>query len=320
MRINTFSKNHEGCQPIRVLQHNIISQFEKATPTFLELTKTVIKEKGLQAGIGYQISTKGIKEKVNGHHQTPYVNEFGKIVIHETFLSYVWCVCYSMLVLSEEAIAKPSMNKILGTNHLIDKDKIEKATELFDYAKSLIVMYDEWDKDLLPNPEDYSKEDDFYIVRANGLFVSATNFILCHEFAHVEFEHTSKKKEGKNSKEDILKFEKEADARAMELILLGVTSGTRLTIELGTLIGLSSLLFFDSESKESTHPATDDRIHKLIEKINPPTSAPHWSIACLAFQLWDNQFNKSLPLPKKVNDYKELYEHMRSEIKKENNE
>lgn len=180
MKINRLSASHKGNQPIRVLQHNITFQFETTNPTFVELSKTIIKDKGLQPGIAYYINDSAILEKVDGHVQTPFVNGEGKITVHETFLSYVWCICNSMLVLYEEAIAKTSQNQVSKTLiYEIDAQKIDKAQELFNYAKSLIVSFTEWDKEELPNPEIYTQEDVFFIERANGLFVYAMNFILC---------------------------------------------------------------------------------------------------------------------------------------------
>lgn len=319
MKINRLSSSHAGNQPIRVLQHNVTFQFETTNPTFIELSKSVIKNKGLQAGIGYYINDKPILEKIDGHNQTPFVNSNGKIHVHETFLSYVWCVCYSMLVLYEEAIAKASQNQVSKTLvHHIDIEKINKAQELFDYAKSLITSFSVWDKSNLPNPEEYSADDIFFIERANGLFVYAMNFILCHEFAHIELEHFVKRQQGQNSVSDILIFEKEADQRAMDLVLSGTTAQTKLSAEIGVLMGLCSMLFFKQKSETTTHPATDDRIHKLIEKVNASDSDPHWGIAVLAFKLWDNQFMKNFTWPKEVHDLKELYDLIRAEIKKDN--
>lgn len=318
MRINRLSSYHAGNQPIRVLQYNVTFQFETTNPTFLELTKTVIKDNGLQAGIGYYINDLAILEKVDGHCQTPFVNQSGKIHVHETFLSYVWCVCYSMLVLYEEAIAKVSQNQVTNTLiHEIDNAKIDKTQELFSYAKSIIVTFSQWDKNNLPNPEQYSSEDVFFIERANGLFLYAMNFILCHEFSHIELRHIERKKQGQNSTNDVLKFEKEADSRAMDLVLNGITDRTKLSTEIGILMGLCCMLFFKQKSETTTHPATDNRIHKLIEKVNASNTDPHWGFAVLAFKLWDDQFVKNFNWPKEVYDLKGLYELIRTEIQKE---
>lgn len=318
MRINTLSASHSGTQPIRVLQHNITFQFETTNPTFIELSKTIIKDKGLQPGISYYISENAILDKVDGYPHTPFVDGNGKINIHETFLSYVWCICYSMLVLYEEAIAKASLNQISKTLiQNVDLDKINKAQKLFEYAKSLITSFSNWDKMDLPNPEEYSQDDVFYIERANGLFVYAINFILCHEFAHVEKDHIKKLRLGQNTVSHILDFEKEADGRAMDLVLSGITDRTKLSAEIGVLMGLSSMLFFKQKTMTTTHPATDDRMHELIIKANPTNADAHWGIATLAFKLWDQQFIKNFIWPNEVYDLKELYEMIRNQIKNE---
>ena len=181
----------------------------------------------------------------------------------------------------------------------------------------MIVTFNEWDKDNLPNPEKYHPGDKFDIERANGYFIYAVNFILCHEFAHIEKGHFNKLKLGENSIRHKLEFEKEADLRAMELVLSGVTINTKLSAEIGILLGLSSMLFFKPKSETSTHPATDERMNALINKIECSDSSDHWGIAALVFKLWDNQFIKNFEWPKEVNSFKELYYLIRSEIQKD---
>jgi hypothetical protein len=103
----------------------------------------------------------------------------------------------------------------------------------------------------------------------------------------------------------------------MELVLNGTTDKTRLSAEIGILMGLSSMLFFKQKSETTTHPATDDRMHKLIVQTNASSPDPHWGIAVLAFKLWDNQFMKKFNWPSNVHDLKELYDLIRKEIEKE---
>jgi hypothetical protein len=196
MKINKLSMFHKGDQPIRVLQHNITHQFETTNPTFIELSKKVIKDNGLEPGIDYFINNDAITNLVDGHSQTPYVKN-KKIAIHETFLSYVWCISYSFLVLYDEAVAKPSQNNTAKRELFeIDEGRIKKAEQLFKYGISIIKTFTPWDKDKLPNPELFESNDAFWIEKANGLFVFAMNFILCHEFAHVEKKHLEKRKAG----------------------------------------------------------------------------------------------------------------------------
>lgn len=319
MRINSYSSTHNGTQPIRVLQHNIITQFEGTNPSFLELLKEVSEEKKLKPDIGYYINQHEILHKVDNHKQTPFVDENKKIYIHETFLSYVWGISYSLLVLYEEDIAKESQNQISKKIIFeIDRKKIAKAYELFNYSKSLITDYTEWDKLNLPNPEDYSNEDKFFVEKANSLFIYAINFILCHEFAHVELDHHNLIKNGNYEPSLILRLEKEADERAFDLILADVSGEFKLTAEIGVLMGLCSLLFFSKFSKEGTHPAPDDRINTLITRLNTSHASAHWGIGVVAFKLWDNQFQQNFDWPNEVNSIKDLYDLIRKEIKKQN--
>ena len=318
--INKLSQYHEGTQPIRVLQHNIVKQFEDTTPDFIQLTLDTIIDKGLKMGIGYFINEFPIDYKINGHSsQTPYVDGAKKIHIHETFASYVWCIAYSLVVLYDEAVAKPSQNLFLGEErNKIDTHKIAKAQDVFNYGISLIKIFTPWDKENLPNPEYYHEDDEFYIIRVNSIFVYALNFILCHEFIHVEREHIDKLIVGTASSLDKLEFEKEADKKAIELILSGVSEERRISANAGILVGLCSLLYFKNETLSRTHPDTDKRIDNLPNYIKPNNDDPIWGIASLAYRLWDNQFTKSLSYPKQVEDFKEMYEWIKALVEEEN--
>lgn len=318
--INTYNTSHLGTQPIRVLQHNILAQFEKTTPEFLQLTLDTITSKGLKRGIGYFINEYPISHDVYGRKQTPYVDTNKKIHIHETFTSYVWCISYSLVVLYDEAVAKPSQNMFYGAEtNIIDHNKIKDAQKLFDYGISLIKVFTPWNKEELPNPEYYKEEDDFYVVRVNGIYVYAMNFILCHEFAHVESEHFERAAKVNNIEaKHILEFEKEADKKAIDYILAGVTDEKRKTAIGGILIGLCCLLFFKSDTLNQTHPDTDKRIDNFLDLVGPNNDDALWGIASLAYKLWDTQFTKLYTYPKQINDYKEMYEIIKQTVENEN--
>lgn len=316
--IDNYRPSHAGSQPIRVLQHNIIKQFEDTTPEFIQLTIDTIIDKGLKRGIGYVINEHPIDFMVNGHRQTPFVDGTKKIYIHETFASYVWCIAYSLVVLYDEAVAKPSQNLFLNEErNKIDPKRISDAQTLFDYGISLIRIFTKWDKSL-PNPESYKEEDRFYIERVNTVYIYALNFILCHEFIHVEREHIDRLLLGNITNLDSLEFEREADKKAIELILSGVSEEKRKSAIGGILIGLCCLLYFKSETLNQTHPDTDKRIDYFLKTINPKNDDSIWGIAALAYRLWDNQFSKAFNYPKQVNDFKEMYEWIKVIIEEEN--
>jgi hypothetical protein len=317
--INKLSTSHAGTQPIRVLQHNITKQFEDTTPDFIQLTLDTIINKGLKLGIGYFVNEEPIRATVGGHSQTPYVDSNKKIHIHETFLSYVWCISYSLIVLYDEAVAKPSQNAFLGVEqNKIDLQKIANAQELFNYGISLITSFSKWDKENLPNPEYYKEDDQFYIERVNGIYVYAMNFILCHEFIHVEREHIDQLIKGATSNSDILNFEREADKKAIELILSGVSEEKRKTAIGGILVGLCCLLYFKNETLSHQHPDTDKRIDNFLIVVTAENDDPVWGIAALAYKLWDNQFSKSYNYPAQVADFKEMYLWIKALVEEEN--
>ncbi|MBS1595794.1 MAG: hypothetical protein JST90_15890 [Bacteroidetes bacterium] len=314
-RVSKRAQSHLGTQPIAVLQHNVVSIFESANKDFLELSRKLMLEGNLDVGIGYVISEKAITALVDGHMQMPFVSSKKKIHIHETFLSYVWCVSYSLWILYDKAVAEPSQNKHAGNEvNKIDNVRIDKAFELFAYAKSLIKVYTPWDKIDLPNPEEYSEDEAFYVERANSLFVYAMGFILYHEFAHVEKKHFERIKQGENTPKHRLAHEREADQRAIELMLQGAEGEKRTSMLLGTLIGLCCLLYFKKETTSQSHPDTDDRIHNYLLQLNLDENDPMWGIAAVAFRLWDIQFQKNLNLPTEVKNFKELYEEIRRQV------
>jgi hypothetical protein len=314
--INRYVPLHAGTQPIRVLQFNIPAQFENTNPDFISLTLDTVATKGLQLGIAYVMNEDAILAKVNGHLQTPFVDGKGKIHVHESFLSYVWCVSFSLWVLYDEAVAKPSQNKFLGyEKNIINNNLIEQTQQLFDYGLSIIRSFSKWNRSELPNPELYPDEMEFYVGRANGIFVNAVNFILCHEFAHVEREHITQIKMGSNTHSHILMFEKEADKRAIELMLDGATEQNRYTRQLGILVGLCCLLFFKKETTGApTHPDVDDRIHGYLTALNLDSESPLWGVAAMAIRLWDRKFSVDLQYPATIADFKEMYQSLRDQI------
>lgn len=282
-----------GTQPVRVLQNFITAKFENTNASFFESTQKAINDLGLDPGIAFHLNKFPIIQKVDGHIQTPYVKN-NKIHLHETFLSYVWCICYSLISMYDlvDDFNKGSTSK---------DTKITEAINVFNYGVYLIKDFIEWDKEELPNPELYPPENKVTIDRTNIIFLYAINFILCHEFAHIEYKHTHSEPE----------IEKEADRRAIELMLQGRNSKTKGELNGGMLAGLCCLLFFSEStiSHGKSHPDVDDRINDLLELLDPDPTDFIWGLAYLAYRFWDYKFSKSYPWPDHYNSPKELYKH-----------
>ncbi len=48
-----------------------------------------------------------------------------------------------------------------------------------------------WDKETLPNPELFGRNETRFVGLANAIFIYSVQFILLHEFAHIFLGHTS---------------------------------------------------------------------------------------------------------------------------------
>lgn len=308
--INRYDPSQEGIQPIRALYHNVIDQFEKTNPDFLELTRNLIKTIGLKPGIVYLINDKPIfyyDEDGNFQNQTPFISYDKQITLHETFQSYIWCIAYALTTAYEEAIAKP-----FNFRAEVNIKKVELSDTMFRYATTLIENFVEWDK-RLPNPELYSEQNQVWIEMIDNVYLHAVNWILCHEFAHAEKGHLEQYNPFETN-EETLRQELEADTRATELMLYKRPQDIEATSNIGIVVGLCSLIFLSSEIKSDTHPHNDNRLDGFLRTIDPPRESAMWGVACVAYRFWDKQYRKNFMWPKAVSDMKSMYENIKLEI------
>lgn len=308
MKTSVKKETHVGEQPIRVLKHNLTTRLVERNEKYITLLQSDFR---LNKNIKYHITNLPLIDK-----QTPFIDEEGIINLHETYLSYVWIVCYHFFVLHEEILAIPDLIKQgLPTPKAQNLQLVKDAEELFSYGKSLIVSYSSWDKDNLPNPEffDEQTEEGGYILRTNDLYVEVLNFILYHETAHAEFEHIKQKNEKELKNQEQKNLEIEADTRAIELIL---SNGRNKNIsELAITIGLASMLFFrKSLDGGSKHPNIDTRLENAIRLFSPKEDSSIWTMLALFLKIWDKQFALGLAEQPAYDTYKELYYDLLSQM------
>ena len=296
---------HYGTQPIRVLNENIIYWFENVEKDFLETLKNEVNYHALQNGIGYINN----ETKVN---EIAYVDESKKIWIQETFLSYLWSISYGLVVMYDEVIIRPRIeNGYIQT--LVDIQRVKEAQKLFDYGLSLLKSFSTWDKDNLPNPEYYDTNDNEYIEKVNSVYLSAVNFVLIHEFAHVILGHIEQDIElaakGEfTNREEIKKDEYSADNYSFQTLIDGADYlANQSTIRMGIFAGLFSLLFLSSSLDGDDHPDSDERIKIILEKLNLEETDNLWGIASLALKLWSSHYKIDLKLPDVVETNKDLF-------------
>jgi hypothetical protein len=293
--------NTHGTQPIKVLAENIIFWFEKTHSKFRHELNTSIKQYDLKPGVSYINSETPLRDFAA-------ISNDKKIIIEESFLSFLWINCYCFLVLYDEGVAKPR-----NRQHP-DKEKISKAYRLFEYGLSLKSRFSDWKIDELPNPQKYLKEDKFYVEKANSIFLHAINFVMCHEYGHFKLGHVDYIRDnyGDKSKEktdaQIKQDEIDADLFSCRLLLSGAkTKSDRKNIAAGLVAGLCSLIFLSSNLTNPKYPDADHRLKNALEQINPNEKDHIWGIACLALKMWSEKNAVNLELPNIVDTYKVLF-------------
>ncbi|NCT93669.1 MAG: hypothetical protein GXC72_04535 [Chitinophagaceae bacterium] len=324
--INHYNpKIHQGTQPVRVIHHMLTYMFINTHKNFFADLQKQIADKKLNSELNLAFGEEPIKVH-NNKYRTPRVNhETKQIELHETFLSFLWCSVYSIYVRYIETIDYPRVNKESGkVVKVISQENIEKAKEVFDYAKYLIVDFLPWDKAKLPNPEIYRAEKRDYVEQTNLFYTEAVKFILCHEFTHLK-KHVEQINE-ETTESHYLNFEAEADNDAIDMMKKAISYSEhplavahRLAIETGIVFGFVSMFFFSSTTEGVRHPNMEDRLTNALERLNLADDHFAWGIACVGLQMWDEQFGHNFIWTEKIISYKEQYYDIIQQIKNPKN-
>lgn len=282
--------NFPGTQPIRVLTHVTIHFFQNTHNAFFDEIVELVNQGKLDKQLDLQYGEVSI-EIGPGNYRTPRINNVTRTIqIHETFLSYQWCITYAIYTLYIETIDYPKVNAEVGyTLKQISPEKIEKAKEVSNYARFLIKHFDKWDKDELPNPERYSAANRDYIEQSNIFFTEGMKFILCHELAHAK-KHLDSLPDG-SCISCFQEMEYEADNEAIDNILLGAGKEGKFIAEIGIIFGILSMIFFRSTTTGIKHPNVEDRLTNALIRMNAGEDSIAWAFACVGLELWDEQFD-----------------------------
>lgn len=319
------SKIHKGKMPVRVLHWMNLFLFENSNQKFNKDLENALLSGKISKTIFLDDSDHPIIK--------PYIRcDSRNIVINETFLSYLWCVCHTVYTLYIQTIDYPSLNKQEGrVRYPISEDIIQKAKDLFSYAKSLILVHDEWNKELLPNPEKYLAEERTFIEQPNMFYNEAVKFILCHEFIHAA-KHLDELDKGIDISH-YLDFEKEADSEAIKILKteplinnevlkkLGFPEiplpphGEFIT-QIGVIMAILSMFYFKATTDGGVkHPDVEDRLLEAIDLLEIEDTSHCWGILIVGLTLWIEQFNLGLNINYDLS-YKEAFYNLIEQIKK----
>jgi hypothetical protein len=292
--------------PVRALQHTLIQTLEKSDPSLIETAKALIAKYGLSPGLVYNTSQVPIIAlNANGDLDCncAQANKANEIEFYETFLSYLWCVSYSLLVFWEEANAKPAK---AGLDRPKDPEAIrlvENAKKLLQFGVGLIKKHSCWDSTTAPNPAFGEECDRYYVQKANGVFAYAVTFVLLHEIAHVALGHTQTLGQYVPPHE-LVDQERAADTWAIEH---GFTNSTTpeldVTRKCGAIAGLSALMLLSPSLTHTTHPDADDRLADGLQRLQLSDDSALWGIAALSIRLWEQVHNQPLDWPADATDF-----------------
>ncbi len=123
--------------------------------------------------------------------QAPCIHCANKeIILHEDFLSFLWGICY-FIFFQVEAIHDKKYHASSQNEIDLNHPHVSNAYELFQWSITLLHKHSKWDT-RLPNPHyfnDFSDIEQDFIIKTNGIFTTATTYLLFHEFAHTLHEH-----------------------------------------------------------------------------------------------------------------------------------
>ncbi len=303
---------HNGYLPVRVLEYNFIDWFLNITPDFVTEYQYEVDANNLKKAITNNIEKKAIyniaelKTTTKVNEKDNVLVKINEIEVYENFSQFLWAFSYSLLVIFDEGIQKPTLAGTFTGNFLDTSNAyINKALGLFKSGANLFQIYREGVFYRLPNPEKYNEYDKFYIERANGIYTAAMTFILLHEFGHQHYGHPDTYSDDEQSKKDEILV----DEFAFEKMETQFSTEKGYTLKCGIIVGLTSIMFLDDTLKGGDrHPDPDNRLRNLITKMNLPDLDNIWAIASLPFNLWAIHYNKSLKYEKSVENYKELFD------------
>ncbi len=300
-----------GTQPVKVLDYAVLEWFEGKYTEFRAELETIQSQFGVTRAIKYLCDEMPILGNQEGSLIPHITIGEGRITIHETFLSYVWLLSYAFLVIFDEKIHGPRTGKLPLHGKQIGYF-YPKGDAALNYGLSLIEEFAKWPADI-PNPEYPSSEDAFYVERANGIYVAAVDFILCHELGHVACHHLRKLNQSWRSRRPLTqaqskKFELAADKWAFERVVKGIRPPQRTltAVGFGAIVGLGSLLFLSQSLTSPSHPDSDHRIRILLSSLSLDPGDNLWGVVAAFYIAWNIRFSTGLDFSGHYEDYEAL--------------
>lgn len=216
--------------------------------------------------------------------RSPSTSE-NRIIIHDTFLSFLWSFSYGLLI------------KAPMSGKEITVEERENATKLLRFAKELLKTYQVWDINNLPNPGLDFKDEKDYIAKVNSVYHYAFTYIIFHEFAHIILGHLNELGQASKSSNVVSsgrrqEMETEADLFALNRMMDEVKDTEyEFNVIFGIITALSSITLTSKvASGGKFHPDPDARIRETLKELDLPEDEYIWGFSTWAFIEWSLLF------------------------------
>lgn len=272
--------SEEGTQPIRVLNFWIREYFSREETRFQDL-KAIARAQGVENIPDEELEITFIFEETKVQETGGVM--YNNIILHESFLSFLWCFCFSSIVDFNENVCKPRLDRE------VNERLKQLGVEVGNYGMSLLCDFIEWDI-TIPNPEYYCKEFSHDIILVSEAYLDAIWFINMHEFAHIIYEHTSYSAEGEPKNSEQLRMDEIiADQFALRYckIFLDETPPNRREDRLiGFIVGLLALMMSKEELNTDNYPHIHVRAIAALRTLSWDDTNLAWGICASVFKNW----------------------------------
>lgn len=295
-KTNYYNSENRGYLPVRVLNNVFAKWFIDISPDFKDDFNDQVLYYDFNDKITIDIAKKKIQEIAK-------IDKKG-IKIYENYNQYLWSICYSIIVIFDMGVQKPSIEKIFNGEINFNTTQLRKAKELFYHSFSLFNYYNKKEFFSLPNPEKYVRSNSFYIQRVNGVYTAAMVFILLHEFGHQYYSHLTYFSDDKEAKED----EFTVDDYAYDKMAEHFNTKKGKTYKTGIVLGLGSLILMSgSLDGGDSHPDSHIRLLRQIDKMELSETDNVWGIACVLLHFWGIKYNKKISDQFVFDNYKQMF-------------
>lgn len=250
--------------PIKVLYEDLKTVFESCNTKAGGIIDEAIANGKLN---GVHINTDEQPAKTAKSH----IDE-GIIEIQETYMAYLWTVCYLMIGL--EAIYRKLSTSKESVVRLSDAPEFGIINQVFTWGRSLKSEFSRWPNGL-PKPTGPTEDEHL----TNRLFIYTMRYMMYHEFAHnvlhsqfVDFVQTvSNPFYDLNTveKNKLREMEIQADDYAFDLSYSHHDQQERYMAALSAIVANISNFYIrdDADTRDTTHTDIDTRLQRVLSKI-----------------------------------------------------